>query len=710
MRKSPEPGAAPPPSKEAVITYIESISDAGEATYQVKLVDQPLTVSTAAPPADPLNLLTKPKPLMEHQSEIVSIEDEEEPQMEKKPRISPVFINSFTSAQSVLSDPNKYGGKAASLAKLVIEQLPVPQAWVFPCSASIERPLLTFPSGWRTPLTRRFSVRSGAPISMPGLLQTKLDVPYSGLRKAIKEVWNSWNAPAAVEYRNNKGIPHAMGTAVIVQEFYPNIVYSGVSFTVDPANNDGPGSAFDPVIEFTAKADGSLVGGTDSGQVASPKNMNPYTYKRLRQILAKLHASYGPSDIEFCVTPGPTWSTPHLQNIWFLQWRPLKLSPKPVQLPSASDVGGREIVVQGRPIGAPVTVVTENALVVEHFEPELYPKMMAAPAILTKTGGATCHAGIIARELGKPAISGVDLSEIVKGDRLWINGQLGVVAKALSTDEVTDTKVEIKQYVPRYPSLEIRRKTWGADALASRFYMAVEGRRVGSLSQERYDVIVDDLAHILVSYQYIITMTELRYIHCQRDKAMLKYEQIMDDLRKEGMVFPPYGKECSRGTFSSYIIEPKDLDHATRLMTLVYAGFMELPWATSPTSVGGKAWGSIAKLALDYLRGASSPTLYVDACFNIQHNSGRSFGKFTWFQEGLLQDILDAKLAGPDQLKRRISGLGIEVDLNKEVQIVLPKKSGKKAVAAEPPQDPDYEEDPEDEDDNVEEEAETEEA
>ena len=61
--------------------------------------------------------------------------------------------------------------------------------------------------------------------------------------------------------------------------------------------------------------------------------------------------------------------------------------------------------------------------------PNLLPAIKKAKAIVTDEGGITCHAAIVARELGKPCIIGTKIAtQVLKdGDFVEVDGDLGVV-------------------------------------------------------------------------------------------------------------------------------------------------------------------------------------------------------------------------------------------------------------------------------------------
>ncbi|MDD4929686.1 MAG: phosphoenolpyruvate synthase [Gallionella sp.] len=106
----------------------------------------------------------------------------------------------------------------------------------------------------------------------------------------------------------------------------------------------------------------------------------------------------------------------------------LQARPETVQSQRVSGGGGKyvlgqrgEVLIEGRAIGqkigtGPVRLVsgpsqmgrvqTGDVLVTDMTDPDWEPVMKKASAIITNRGGRTCHAAIIARELGIPAIVG----------------------------------------------------------------------------------------------------------------------------------------------------------------------------------------------------------------------------------------------------------------------------------------------------------------
>ncbi len=134
------------------------------------------------------------------------------------------------------------------------------------------------------------------------------------------------------------------------------------------------------------------------------------------------------------------------------------------------DAGGASttVLVEGRAIGqkigtGPVRLVRSLAdidrvqpgdvLVTDMTDPNWEPVMMRAAAIVTNRGGRTCHAAIIARELGVPAVVGCgDATEkLVEGALVTVvcsQGDTGVVYDGLLETEITEVPRGEMPYCP----------------------------------------------------------------------------------------------------------------------------------------------------------------------------------------------------------------------------------------------------------------------
>ena len=129
-------------------------------------------------------------------------------------------------------------------------------------------------------------------------------------------------------------------------------------------------------------------------------------------------------------------------ELFILQARPetVQSQKRSQQLETYRLLEQRPVLVRGRSVGqkiaaGPVRVVKEPAdlhqvqagdvLVTDKTDPDWEPTMKKAAAIVTNRGGRTCHAAIVSRELGLPAIVGTET-----GTDVLQNGQAVTVSCA----------------------------------------------------------------------------------------------------------------------------------------------------------------------------------------------------------------------------------------------------------------------------------------
>jgi phosphohistidine swiveling domain-containing protein len=156
------------------------------------------------------------------------------------------------------------GGKGASLKEMTRAGLPVPGGFTLSTAcceqyfalgrhwpAGLEDEVRIALARLEAETGRRFgdperpllvSVRSGAAVSMPGMMDTLLNCgdpqcgdPWPQLLHAITAVFESWLSERAVVYRSHHDIRGLGGTAVTVQAMFPSEV-SGIAFTQDPTD------------------------------------------------------------------------------------------------------------------------------------------------------------------------------------------------------------------------------------------------------------------------------------------------------------------------------------------------------------------------------------------------------------------------------------------------------------------------------------------
>ena len=153
----------------------------------------------------------------------------------------------------------------------------------------------------------------------------------------------------------------------------------------------------------------------------------------------------------------------------------LQARPETVKSQAAGQVehrfklkGRSTVLAEGRAIGqrigtGPVRLVTSLAemdsvqpgdvLVTDMTDPNWEPVMKRASAIVTNRGGRTCHAAIIARELGIPAVVGCgDATEKLSDGALVTvvcsEGDTGFIYDGLLETEITEVQRGVMPYCP----------------------------------------------------------------------------------------------------------------------------------------------------------------------------------------------------------------------------------------------------------------------
>ena len=277
------------------------------------------------------------------------------------------------------------GSKAANIAVMANElRLPVPPAFTIATAACHAYLSDGWPAGLDEEIRqhmariealvgRRFgdpmdpllvSVRSGAPVSMPGMMDTILnlglndattaglarasgdpafaadcharfdamyreivgvdavpDDPWQQLRGAVEAVFRSWNSDRARSYRAHEGIPDDLGTAVTVQAMVfgnrGSASGTGVLFTRNPATGE-------PVlygdVRFQAQGEDVVAGTHETEPIAVLDERMPAVGRELRAYAEALERHYADlCDIEFTIEQG---------KVWMLQVRVGKRSPQ----------------------------------------------------------------------------------------------------------------------------------------------------------------------------------------------------------------------------------------------------------------------------------------------------------------------------------------------------------------------------------------------
>ncbi|MHB8695501.1 MAG: PEP/pyruvate-binding domain-containing protein [Solirubrobacteraceae bacterium] len=379
------------------------------------------------------------------------------------------------------ADRELLGGKAWSITEMLRHEIPVPPAFTlgtdecaryYAAGRQLPEDVLaqlpdamghlekvtgrTFGGGDRPLLV---SVRSGAPISMPGMMDTILNLgmtddvqqalatatgsekyaadtkrrfeeqfhhvvgepapadPWDQLKRAVAAVFDSWHSDRAIVYRKERAISEDLGTAVTVQAMvFGNLDErsgTGVLFSRDPT-----GASEAHYGEWLPMGQGEDVvsGNFDPLHLDELKAAMPEVHEQLLAAARRLDDHHDSAmDIEFTVESG---------RLWLLQSRKAKVHDQSAGPTADIDArAGATVLASGKPAcpgfvtGTVVTDVEQaeaRALEGEDIilarvttNPHDVSAMSVVAGILTEIGGATSHAAVVSRELNVPCIVGI---------------------------------------------------------------------------------------------------------------------------------------------------------------------------------------------------------------------------------------------------------------------------------------------------------------
>ncbi len=307
--------------------------------------------------------------------------------------------------------------------------------------------------------------------------------PMEQLETAITAVFNSWNTPRAVAYRNFYKIPHDLGTAVNVQTMvFGNMgddSGTGVAFTRDPATGKK-----DVYGEFLINAQGEdVVAGVRTPiKIAQMKQKMPRIYREFIRLATRIEKHYRDAmDIEFTIERGKLYVLQcrvgkrtaraavriavDMANEKLISRREAVMRVDPQQinqllLPGFDPKEKEQAVKEGRLLakglnaspgaasGAAVfdadraAELGEKGQAVVLVRPETTPDdvhgMLASKGILTARGGATSHAAVVARGLGLPCVAGCEGIHVDEEKRLLsADGKVLKEGEPISIDGAT---------------------------------------------------------------------------------------------------------------------------------------------------------------------------------------------------------------------------------------------------------------------------------
>lgn len=331
--------------------------------------------------------------------------------------------------------------------------------------------------------------------SFAGQQETYLDVlGVDDVKEKVKKCWASLWTARATFYRAKQGFDHSKVYLSAVVQKMVNSETSGVMFTANPVTNDrseiminaawglgeavvsGAVSPDEYIVEkgtwkikekFVAKKEIMIVRNPETGRgtvkVSTAEFLGPeYVEKQVltdeqiieaAQIGARIEEHYGwPQDIEWAYDKDDG-------KLYIVQSRPVTTLKEEVKTEAAEMTEEMKVLLKGLGaspgIGAGKVVIIFEAdeidkvkegdiLVTTMTNPDMVPAMKRAAAIVTDEGGRTCHAAIVSRELGIPAVVGTkEATKVLKdGMMITVDGTRGVVYEGIVKSLVKEKEEE----------------------------------------------------------------------------------------------------------------------------------------------------------------------------------------------------------------------------------------------------------------------------
>ena len=289
---------------------------------------------------------------------------------------------------------------------------------------------------------------------------------------AVNSCWQSVYATRALSYRIAQHIEGKPAIAVVVQAMVP-AASAGVAFSADPATGNpdvivvegAPGQGEVVVgglvepdtytlsrspleirnVRVGVKTQKVIAGATGdqtvtlSAEEGSARVLTDDQVLAVAQLVLDAEDHFGcPQDLEWCYESDGV--------VHVVQTRPITTLPTSSTTAAGAEpaAAGHDTLVTGlgaspgiasgavRVLTFPAEgaqLVTGEVLVAPMTNPDWLPTLRRAAAVVTDSGGTTCHAAIASRELGVPCIVGVHdaTTRLHTGDVVTVDGGRGIV-------------------------------------------------------------------------------------------------------------------------------------------------------------------------------------------------------------------------------------------------------------------------------------------
>lgn len=374
----------------------------------------------------------------------------------------------------------------------------------------------------------------GRDASFAGMNRTLTNIAGGGdLVDAVAQCWASLFSPRVITYRASRGLTADPAMAVVVQQMVAS-EKSGVAFSADPSTGERDHLVIEAALGLgevvvsgkvqpdtyvvdkkTLQVSDFSIGyqafkierGPDGHDVivelepeqAQARVLDDEALRRVAELVIATEDHHGcPQDVEWAIAAGKTW---------LVQARPITTlydeatedaepsGPLVRGLPAAPGAASGRIRVLRTPQEGN-RLQDNEILVAPMTNPDWLQAIRRAAALVTETGGMTCHAAIVARELRVPCVVGArDATTILRdGQMVTVDGARGTVtagapapqaqvvaappATINTVSETTGTKIYVNLAIPDTAEAVAAQDVDGVGLLRAEFLLtqALSGR------------------------------------------------------------------------------------------------------------------------------------------------------------------------------------------------------------------------------------------
>jgi pyruvate,water dikinase len=460
---------------------------------------------------------------------------------------------------------------AAAAARDALELSPMP-AWLEQSIRAAYEDLCGTDGDVPVAVRSSATAEDTAAASFAGMNETFLNVRGGdAVIDAVRRCWRSLFGARTVYYRASRGFDQAgMDIAVVVQRQILS-TRSGVMFTADPSTGDlgklvieGSFGLGEAVVSGAVSPDRYIVNkstlgivarevhnkelviepSSDGGTITRPTTEDEAHKAVLSDGEVIDVAGLGRTIEQHYRSPQDTeWAFDPDGKLWFLQSRPITtLGPHTAVTEAGAVIA--ETPQEGKVLlhglgGAPGAgggavrilttladagkLATGDVLVTHMTSPDWVPLMRRAAAIVTDSGGMTCHAAIVSRELGIPCVVGTGEAtrKLRDGELVTVDATHGVVIEGMPSPAarlaaapgasavnaggrlVTGTKLLVNLSEPSQVDKAAALDVEGVGLLRAELMLieALEGKHPKLLiEQNRADEVVDRMAEALTTF------------------------------------------------------------------------------------------------------------------------------------------------------------------------------------------------------------------